>query len=388
MTDDQFVDYASSLEPRSLVLRQLKDQENWKVGLHLLTTGRSRSEIRPPLEMPIAFHRITAGWLLPPLKAWPALYNRILPQIMSWQFLNEVLTEAPDLLVFRGNMFSLCSHWLARQLLRRGIPYIYENHGAGIVVNNRLNPFVSGAAAVIVLTPEAKRELVNGYRLPASKVKVISNGVATSHFKPRRKPDPTAYPTLAFVGRLSPEKGFDLALASFMALSKTWPNAKLEIAGKPLPETDAWAQSLIAAVPPEQRGRVKLHGWLSADALIDLYNRCDLLLFPSRAKYSSHGEGEPRAVLEAMACGTPVVAVAESGGHCNIIVNSRTGALATHERHFSHSVEKLIEEQEKMGSDRLVARDFILHNYSIDAVYALYRTCCIEALKAKHDVSN
>lgn len=92
-------------------------------------------------------------------------------------------------------------------------------------------------------------------------------------------------------------KNVPATLRTLAALLEFGVRARLVRVGPPLSLND---DALHRALGLEQH--VNELGWVSDERLVDAYNACDLLLFPS------HHEGFGWPVLEAMACGTPVAA--------------------------------------------------------------------------------
>jgi len=109
-------------------------------------------------------------------------------------------------------------------------------------------------------------------------------------------------PYLLSVGRLSPEKGFDLLLRAFVGVCSRFPTAHLAIAGAG-PEESA-LRSLARELDIEQA--VKFLGYVEHP---ENY-------FPGASLFvlSSHHEGMPNALLEAAAAGLPLVATPAEGG--------------------------------------------------------------------------
>lgn len=123
-----------------------------------------------------------------------------------------------------------------------------------------------------------------------------------------------APPLVGVVGRLSPEKGVDLALDAHRLVTRDVPDARLGIMGEG-PER----LRLIRAA--ESSGVASAVDWLGylADPK-PFYRRMAVLLIPSRS------EGLPNVALEAMAHGVPVVAAAV-GGLPEVISDGETGFL-------------------------------------------------------------
>ena len=108
-------------------------------------------------------------------------------------------------------------------------------------------------------------------------------------------------PALLAVGRLSPQKGFDLLLSAFARLLPGAPGAHLTIAGTGPDEAALRRQAGELGIAD----RVTLRGFV--DNPYPLMRAADCYVLSSRY------EGFPNVALEALACGTPVVATACSG---------------------------------------------------------------------------
>jgi glycosyltransferase involved in cell wall biosynthesis len=159
------------------------------------------------------------------------------------------------------------------------------------------------AADALITVSAALRDDLIGLGAPAEKIVVLRNGVDTSLFRP---PSDTAAraaaraalgvsgPTLLSVGHLIPRKGHEKIVAALTDL----PDHTLLIAGGG--EGEAALRAEIA-----RRGlsaRVRLLGIVPHAELPALYAAADALVL------ASSREGWANVLLEAMACGTPVIA--------------------------------------------------------------------------------
>ena len=152
---------------------------------------------------------------------------------------------------------------------------------------------------------------------PHDRIRVLRNGVDTGLFRPvdsglwraRAKPSQIL---IASVGLLIPRKGHDLLIASMAML----PNAHLLIAGQgpDKEKLEALAKSLGVA------DRVELVGSVPHEELPALYSAADMLVL------ATSREGWPNVLLEAMACGAPVVATS-IGGIPEIITRPEAGVI-------------------------------------------------------------
>jgi len=154
-----------------------------------------------------------------------------------------------------------------------------------------------------------KRSLQAEYDLPSE---VVATGVDTGYFTPAFEREASARPRVLFVGSLRPFKGPQFLLDS----AARFPEANFVIAGDGF-----MAAELEQRAERERLGNVRFTRGLSADALREQYRQADIFLFPSK------WEGSPKVILEAAACGLPVIA--RSAYEPETVVNDETGYLVT-----------------------------------------------------------
>jgi len=151
-------------------------------------------------------------------------------------------------------------------------------------------------AGVCKALADAMRELGLG---DGEKIRVLRNGVDLVRFRPAdraaaRQRLGLAKPTLISVGHLIDRKGHDIVIRALENLG----GFDLLIAGEGERRDDLERLARDLGVA----GRVRFLGQVSQDALVELYNAADILVL------ASSREGWANVLLEAMACGTPVVA--------------------------------------------------------------------------------
>jgi glycosyltransferase involved in cell wall biosynthesis len=119
------------------------------------------------------------------------------------------------------------------------------------------------------------------------------------------------------VGRLDHLKGFDRLIRSFSLISGKLPEWDLVIVGQGVDHDSLYELSHSLGL----ESRVIFMGL--AGNIVDWYQRCDVFVL------SSNVEGFPVALLEAMACGMPVVSVDCTTGPRDIIVDGQNGLLCS-----------------------------------------------------------
>jgi glycosyltransferase involved in cell wall biosynthesis len=158
-------------------------------------------------------------------------------------------------------------------------------------------------------------ELARGYHVPRHLIQVVRNPVDETQLRalaspPRRRPGGDG--RFVTVGRLSEQKGYDRLLD---ALDPRARRLHISIFGEGEERGALEARSLMRGVADQ----VAFAGFEPNPA--PWIAGADALLLPSR------WEGLPNVALEALACGTPVIATPESGGIREIAVLARPGAV-------------------------------------------------------------
>lgn len=155
------------------------------------------------------------------------------------------------------------------------------------------------ADRILTVTEWAKADMVDRYGIDPAKVVVTPNGVddELSPDGPRAERPPY----LLFVGGLQRRKDPVTAVRALGRLRERGTELDLVIVGRDRGER---RQVLSEAEARRVADRVEILDYVTRDQLIALYRGAEALLFPTRYE----GFGLP--VLEAMACGTPVVASA------------------------------------------------------------------------------
>ena len=143
---------------------------------------------------------------------------------------------------------------------------------------------------------------------------------------------PPAAAIVLAVGRLDPVKGLDLLVAAMPFLrERSSRGVQLHLIG------EGPARASIERLVRERglREQVVLHGELSSSSLSTWYSSADVVAL------LSHSEGCPNVVIEALACGRPVVAT-RVGGVPELIREGETGLLVDR-RDPAHVADRLLQ---------------------------------------------
>jgi glycosyltransferase involved in cell wall biosynthesis len=155
---------------------------------------------------------------------------------------------------------------------------------------------VASAAVVVACNTDVAATL----RVAGAEPRLVGHGVDVARFRPAPPARRPALRLLA-VGRLVEKKGFDVLVEAMAHLGE---DVRLTIVG------DGPHQARLMAAVRRQGlgGRVTMMGTTTHDELPAMYAAADVIVVPSRVDRREDRDGLPNVVLEAMACGRPVVA--------------------------------------------------------------------------------
>ena len=176
---------------------------------------------------------------------------------------------------------------------------------------------------------------------------VTYNGLDLEDFAglPKRK---SKVPTVLFVGGLEPRKGLEYLVHAMELVIDEIPSARLiAVAKTGFRGTDEWGWFETLADRLGIAGNVEFFESVSQKKLLGFYAESDLLVLPSKT------EGWGLALMEAMACGRPVVA-SRVGGVPELVRDGIDGILVASSdvRALAGAITKLLKDaklRERMG---------------------------------------
>lgn len=232
------------------------------------------------------------------------------------------------------------SYWLypdafgAMHAARRArLPLVVGARGSDLrvrdAVSRRLTrPVLHAAQRILVVSEDLGRVAARDYDADPACIRAIPNGCDAAIFHPRDRDEARAAlgidadaELVVYVGRLVPEKGLRELLDAMAALAPQRPKLQLALVGEgPMRaelETRIDADPSLRVRLPGAQGPHEVARWMAASDLVTL---------------PSYSEGHPNVLVEALACGRPVVATPVGGipevvdADCGLLVAARDPA--------------------------------------------------------------
>ena len=195
--------------------------------------------------------------------------------------------------------------------------------------------------------------------LPSDRLVFAPPGVNTDQFAPADTP-PSEGQHLLSVGRLAdPRKNVELLFEAYAHLREQMSDAPpLVLAGRTGPSDAAWEEAQALGIRPH----VTFHKDVSLETLIDLYCTASCYVV------SSDEEGLGLTILEAMACGRPVVST-RCGGPSTVIDDGKTGRLVPTgaPRTLADAVQEVLTRPNEANEMGRRSRAHIEQQFSIEA---------------------
>lgn len=237
---------------------------------------------------------------------------------------------------------------------RNGVPYILQAHGSVPRSQQRILKSVydglfsfrmlRNASKVIALSQtEAQQYLGTG--VPKEKIEIIPNGINTSEFSdlPHRESFRKKFSIsddekiVLYLGRIHKIKGIDILVYAFSNVIEKLKNVKLVVVG-PDDGYLSELQRLIKALKIEND--VLVLGPLYGKDKLEAYSGTDVYVLPSRY------ETFPMSVLEAVACGSPVI-LSEKCGVAGYFKDKVGLVVEPDSKHLEEAIMEMLLNREK-----------------------------------------
>ncbi len=208
----------------------------------------------------------------------------------------------------------------------------------------------AGADRVVVTAPAMRQAVIERYSLPEEKVTVIPNYVDAGLFKPNPNGSPRQG-RICFIGRLEEQKNPFALLEAVKGL-----DVELLMIGNGSLRGALEAKAQAEGLP------VRFLGNLPHTALPEYLSSSQLFVLPS------FYEGHPKTLIEAMACGLPVIG-ADVPGVRELIRHRETGYLCgTSPEEIRAAIQEVLGDpglQARIGRN---AREFVVEHFALERV--------------------
>jgi phosphatidylinositol alpha-1,6-mannosyltransferase len=261
---------------------------------------------------------------------------------------------------------------------RLGTPYLCYVHGEDVTTARESREYVflvrrvlQGASLLVANSQNTKRILCDEWSLPDERVRVLHPGVDTSRFIPapcdadvRQQLGWGDRRVVLTVGRLQKRKGHDQMIRAVRLLKDEFPDVLYAVIGDG--EERAELQRLIQQ--EQVADHVQLIGEADDTRLIAAYQQCDLSILPNR-QVGHDIEGFGMVLLEAQACGKPVIA-GDSGGTSEAVNAPVTGLIIPCEtpETIASAVAGLLRDEARRAQMGRAAREWVTANFEWSAL--------------------
>lgn len=207
-----------------------------------------------------------------------------------------------------------------------GLPYIVSLRGSDVPGYSerfvRLYRWVTptilriwSGASFVISNSQGLKDLALKSQ-PKKEIGVIYNGVDTEEFFPDADKRNSEQFTIICVSRVTPRKGIRFLIQAFKILSGRYDNARLIIVGDGNEKQSL--EDLVQGL--DLREKVEFAGVIAHENVFEYYRRANIFVLPSL------NEGMSNVMLEALACGLPVVAT-NTGGTKELLTDGVNGLV-------------------------------------------------------------
>ncbi|WP_319410112.1 glycosyltransferase family 4 protein [uncultured Desulfosarcina sp.] len=213
------------------------------------------------------------------------------------------------------------------------------------------------ARACLAISHATRNEFIENYRVDPNRIDVVYSGIDTDFFKPvdaghqRKKLGLKNEKVLLYVGFSTPRKGLEDLAAALHRLRTD--NVKLVMAGK---WEKGYRQFFLRRLGGKADQVIEA-GYVDDAQMPALYSLADVFVLPSLLE----GFGFP--LVEAMACGTPIIstnagAIPEVVGNCGIVIPPRNHEI------LAEKIDLLLSNESLRNTFQKRSRDWVLQNFS------------------------
>lgn len=270
--------------------------------------------------------------------------------------------------------------WIISSILAEfDIPYVITSHGAEFITYAKTNRFdkfgndaISKAKSIISISDDNKADILKKFPEVKDKTIILKNGynskdffvkdVNKSEILKRYNIEKNYSKIVLFVGRISKMKGLDILFKAANLYEKE------DILTLIVGDGD-YKEELNKIKDDLELKNIVFLGNRSHKELNDIYNIADVLVLPSRK------EALPMVIIEALACGTPVVVTNLNG--ISKIVTKDLGLIfeMNNEKMLANQINKIINKEITFNVDKICkhVKETYSQEHFIDQLINIYR---------------
>lgn len=210
----------------------------------------------------------------------------------------------------RKPIFAIIYH-IHQEVFRQHLRFPFSH--IAMFMEAQLMPFIYRNISIVTISDSSRNGIEKLGFGSNKQIEIVHPGIQVEDYKRNKK---TSYPTIVYVGRLKPYKNVDVLMKAFKNIVKESSTAQLWIAGvgESMEDLVALAKKLNI------EKSVVFYGRVSEKHKVQLLSESWISVQPSQV------EGWGITVIEANACGTPVIA-SKVNGLKDSIVDGKTGIL-------------------------------------------------------------
>ena len=222
------------------------------------------------------------------------------------------------------------------------------------------------AGLIHVLSSYAKNSFTE-FGFDTEKIHITNFGVDTEKFLPAHTDEERKHFRILYVGRLELLKGIQYLLDAFTQLKSK--GIGLQLVGPIQAE-------ILPVLKRFQDDRIEVLGPVSKDELTAIYQNSDLLVFPSI------NDAFGLVVLEAMACGIPVITTENSCGY-DVVSDEIDGFVVPirSSKHLRDRIEFFLDDREKTREMGKAARQKIQTSFTLAGYQSAYLKFCRDRIE-------
>jgi glycosyltransferase involved in cell wall biosynthesis len=243
---------------------------------------------------------------------------RIFTTLCFWRSIFTTIRKIQPDIVHAQSLMSGIPAMISKKILK--IPYIVWGRGSDVYIPKGYikltsKTVIKNAETAIALNKDMKRAMQDIYNRD---IVIVPNGINLSDYPddPCLKDSATHRNGILYVGRLSPVKGVEYLIRSMKHVHDEIPDAILILIGSGKEREQLTTLSIQLGI----QNYVQFIGLVSRDKVRTFMQQADIFVLPSLS------EGIPNVILEAMACGLPIIA-SRVGGIPDLITNGKNGYL-------------------------------------------------------------